>query len=60
LRDLLADPATPVLQGRLEAGWGLICTNVLHDRSAFVDDPTAPRLLLRARFFDELLTDQAA
>ncbi len=54
LRGLLADPATPVVQGRLEAGWGLICANVLHDRSAFVDDPAAPRLLFRARYFDAL------
>jgi hypothetical protein len=54
LRELLADPATPVVQGRLEAGWGLICANVLHDRSAFVDDPAAPRLLFRARYFDAL------
>lgn len=57
LRELLADPATPVVQGRLEAGWGLICANVLHDRSAFVDDPAAPRLLFRARYFDALTLD---
>lgn len=54
LRELLADPTTPVLQARLQAGWGLICANVLHDRSAFIDDPVAPRLLYRARFLDAL------
>lgn len=37
---------------RLEAGMGLVDRNVLHDRSAFVDDPDSPRLLLRARFLD--------
>lgn len=43
-----------VLQGRLEAGMGLVCNNVLHDREAFVDDPAAPRLLYRARFLDRV------
>jgi hypothetical protein len=31
---------------------GLVCHNVLHDRSAFDDDPARPRLLLRARYLD--------
>jgi hypothetical protein len=39
---------------RLEAGMGLLCANVLHDRSAFVDDAAAPRILLRARYLDGL------
>ncbi len=43
-----------VLQGRLEAGMGLVCNNVLHDREAFVDDPVSPRLLYRARFLDRV------
>ncbi|MGD9831860.1 MAG: TauD/TfdA family dioxygenase [Piscinibacter sp.] len=43
-----------VLQGRLEAGMGLVCNNVLHDREAFADDPAAPRLLYRARFLDRV------
>lgn len=43
-----------VLQGRLEAGMGMVCNNVLHDREAFVDDPAAPRLLYRARFLDRV------
>lgn len=34
----------------LEAGMGIVCNNVLHDRSAFVDDPQQPRLLYRARY----------
>jgi alpha-ketoglutarate-dependent taurine dioxygenase len=37
---------------RAEAGMGLVGQNVLHDRSAFVDDPLRPRLVLRARFLD--------
>jgi len=37
---------------RMEAGMGLVGRNVLHDRSAFTDDPRSPRLVLRARFLD--------
>ena len=44
------------LQLRLEAGMGLVGHNVLHDRSAFVDDPARPRLLYRARFLDRVST----
>ena len=31
----------PVFRARLEAGMGLVCNNVLHDRSGFVDDRNA-------------------
>jgi len=41
---------------RLEPGMGLVGHNVLHDRSAFIDDPAAPRLLYRARFVDRIAT----
>ena len=37
---------------RMEAGMGMVGRNVLHDRSAFADDPARPRLVLRARFLD--------
>ncbi len=43
-----------VLRTRLEAGQGLLCANVLHNRSGFVDAPQAPRLMYRARYHDEL------
>jgi hypothetical protein len=33
---------------------GLVCNNVLHDRSGFVDDPMHPRLLYRARYLDRV------
>ena len=39
---------------RLEPGMGLLCNNVLHDRSAFRDDPQRPRLLYRARYLDRI------
>jgi hypothetical protein len=35
---------------------GLLCNNVLHDRSAFSDDPSRPRLLYRARYLDRIVT----
>jgi hypothetical protein len=54
LEALLADDRSGVLRMRLEAGMGLVGHNVLHDRSAFVDDPEAPRLLYRARFLDRV------
>ncbi len=44
----------PVLRLRMEAGMGLVCNNVLHDREAFVDDPARPRLLYRARCLDRV------
>lgn len=34
----------------MSAKQGLICNNVLHNRSAFIDDPEHPRLLLRGRY----------
>ncbi len=39
---------------RLQTGMGIVGHNVLHDRSAFHDDPARPRLLLRARFLDRI------
>ncbi|HYA65169.1 MAG TPA: TauD/TfdA family dioxygenase [Burkholderiaceae bacterium] len=43
-----------VLRTRLQAGTGLLCSNVLHNRSGFIDAPQAPRRMYRARFHDEL------
>ena len=40
---------------RLEAGMGLVCNNVLHDRAGFSDDAISPpRLLYRARYYDRI------
>lgn len=42
-------------RARLEPGMGLICNNVLHDRSGFADPAdSTPRLLYRARYFDRV------
>jgi len=37
---------------RLEPGMGVIANNVLHARTAFRDEPAAPRLLYRARYYE--------
>jgi alpha-ketoglutarate-dependent taurine dioxygenase len=55
LERVLADEASPfILRAHLEPGMGLLCNNVLHDRSAFHDDPAHPRLLYRARYLDRI------
>lgn len=51
---LLESSDGPVIRHRLEAGQGLISNNVLHNRTAFEDDPAAPRLIYRARFLDRI------
>lgn len=46
-----------VIKHRMQPGDGIICNNVLHCRSGFMDDP-APgknRLLFRARYFDRII-----
>ena len=45
-----------VIKYRLEAGQGLICNNVLHNRSAFSDSKQQgeTRLLLRGRYLDRI------
>ncbi|MDD5295418.1 MAG: TauD/TfdA family dioxygenase [Rhodocyclaceae bacterium] len=56
LERLLASDSPFIFRGRLAPGMGLICNNVLHDRSGFSDDPAHPRLLYRARYLDWLDT----
>lgn len=56
LERLLAAESPHIHQLRLENGMGLLCNNVLHDRTAFTDDPDKPRLLYRARYLDRLDT----
>jgi len=54
LERLLASDSPTIFRGRLSPGMGLICNNVLHDRSGFNDEPSHPRLLYRARYLDWL------
>lgn len=39
---------------RLEAGQGLVCNNVLHNRTAFEDDAAMSRLIYRARYYERI------
>ena len=60
VQHLLHDLGRRQLQGpaqAVEAGMGLVCNNVLHDREGFTDDPAAPRLLYRARFLDRIASE---
>ena len=55
VKEILNNPHPNRLRGRLEPGMGLICNNVLHDRSAF--DPQSDdsdRLLYRGRYYDRV------
>jgi hypothetical protein len=54
LEGILATPTPWTLHGRLEPGMGLVCNNVLHDRSGFTETPLRRRLLYRARYYDRI------
>jgi len=56
LTKILADENGPVFRYRLQPGEGLICNNVLHNRTAFEDGAGHKRLLYRARFFNRIET----
>jgi alpha-ketoglutarate-dependent taurine dioxygenase len=38
----------------MNANQGLICNNILHKRSAFIDNKDKPRLMLRGRYFNNI------
>ncbi|MDD2929701.1 MAG: TauD/TfdA family dioxygenase [Sideroxydans sp.] len=54
LEALLASDVPQVFKTTLQPGMGLLCNNILHDRSAFTDDAQNPRLLYRARYLDRI------
>ncbi|WP_121242788.1 TauD/TfdA family dioxygenase [Sulfurisoma sediminicola] len=54
LERILATPTPWTLHGRLEPGMGLVCNNVLHDRSGFTETPEQRRLLYRARYYERI------
>lgn len=54
LEQLLASELPYIFRARLESGMGLVCNNVLHDRSGFSDDETQRRLLYRARYYERM------
>jgi hypothetical protein len=59
LERLLAGPSTHAHRVTLRPGMGLLCNNVLHERTAFADDPAQPRLIYRARYYDRIATGSA-
>lgn len=54
LINLLEDKDGPAIRYRLAAGQGLISNNMLHNRTAFEDNPETPRLVYRGRFLDRI------
>jgi len=54
LEQILASTSPHIHQLKLEHGMGLVCNNILHDRSSFSDDSALPRLLYRARYLDRI------
>jgi len=54
LGDFLASDSPWIFRGTLQTGQGLICNNVLHDRSGFNDSDEQKRLLYRLRFYDRV------
>ena len=54
LREILDSDSPYVFRLRLAGGQGLVCNNVLHDRSEFTDTPGAGRLVYRARYSDRI------
>jgi hypothetical protein len=59
LAAVLADGEDCIVRWRFQPGQGVLCNNVLHRRSGFVDPPGAGRgrLLYRARFKDRIAAD---
>lgn len=51
---LLHSDSPFILRGTLQAGQGLLCNNVLHDRTAFENDKDHSRLLFRLRYYDRI------
>jgi hypothetical protein len=54
LEAVLAAPSPYIHRLTLRPGMGLLCNNVLHARTGFVDDPRQPRLLYRGRYYDRI------
>ena len=54
LTDLLAADSPYIYRATLQPGQGLICNNVLHDRSGFEEDEQQKRQLYRLRFYQRI------
>lgn len=51
MNDLMADDEL-VTTVALKAGQGIVCNNVLHNRTSFTDNENQKRLMYRARYYD--------
>lgn len=56
ITELLADPSI-VFRHKLGAGQGIVCNNVLHNRTSFEDGEQQKRLMYRARYYDRVISD---
>jgi len=54
LNNFLASDSPHIFRLTLQPGQGLICNNVLHDRSGFNNDEKYTRLLYRLRFYQRI------
>lgn len=55
LEGLFSGDSAYILRHRLELGQGLVCNNVLHNRTGFVDEEDGKqRLIYRARYYDRI------
>jgi hypothetical protein len=54
LEQLLGGDRRYIFQVKLESGMGIVCNNVLHNRSGFADPGDSVRLLYRARYYDRI------
>lgn len=52
LSEFLASDSPYILRAGLNPGMGLICNNILHDRSGFDEDENHRRLIYRLRYYD--------
>lgn len=50
----ILDSSPYISRYMLQAGQGVICNNVLHNRTSFEDSDSQHRLLYRARFYDRI------
>jgi hypothetical protein len=54
LADFLKGDSPYIYRHRMATGEGVLCNNVLHNRTAFENDEGHQRLFLRARYFDRI------
>lgn len=56
MQDLFLRGSDYIFRVHMRPGQGLVCNNVLHNRTGFIDDPAAgrQRLIYRARYYDRI------